>query len=544
MAITHQGFTYPAVDDPPASVNTYPYTPPAAAAGILALFHVNNNGASASSVTYGGVALAKVDDAVDASGEPVRIEAWYLGAGIPGGTQNLVVTLNTAEYLSPIIISVAAAADTEVVAFGIRENNQANPQIALDSGARSALRYCGIASGLAAVGNLSPVAGMTAVGSRDHGSIVERYDRRTSAETGSQTIGYTASSDDVAMVALALAEVEAGGDTFTEDFIDPLGLGDTAAREVEAAREVTDGLGLTDAATREVEAARAPVELLGLTDAATREVEAVREVADGLGLTDRLTAQRSLPRALGPDPLGLTDTAAREVEAARAPVDQLGLTDTAATASEAARTAVDPIGLTDAAQTASEATRSPQDALGLTDAAQRATEATRSPQDALGLTDAATREVEAVRAPVDALGLTDRLDVVVQAPPAERDIIDPLGLTDTISRQVEAARALVDPFGFTDTIAALAAQLRAPSDPLGLTDRLTVTLGTVQLRAKTDALGLTDRLSFDVGPIGSWLVPDPIAFNPAGVTIGPGSIPDAGTALFIVPDPIASVPDD
>jgi hypothetical protein len=157
--------------------------------------------------------MTKVADADDTATELIRVEAWFLGASIPSGTQNVVITLNTAEYLSPMLISMSAAADTEVVDFGILENNQANPQIALDSGATDAIRYCMIGSGLASVTNLTPVSGMTAVGSRDHGSIVERIDRRTSIESGSQTIGYTASSDDVAMVAVAISE--AGGTPVT-----------------------------------------------------------------------------------------------------------------------------------------------------------------------------------------------------------------------------------------------------------------------------------------------------------------------------------------
>jgi hypothetical protein len=184
----------------------------------VALFLVQT-GTSAdqvSSVTLGGVAMTRVATngfAQDTAGEAGAVYAYFLGSGVPvGNPVTLSVSQSATSGTKWIGFSALdAAADTEVVASGKLEGDRANPQIALDSGATEALRLCGVFSGLANVSDLTVVAGMTQFGNVDFGQQVGRVDHQTTASTGSFTIGYTSSSDDVAMGAVAVAEVAAAG---------------------------------------------------------------------------------------------------------------------------------------------------------------------------------------------------------------------------------------------------------------------------------------------------------------------------------------------
>lgn len=174
------------------------------------------NGASTDQVTgmtYGGVTMTRVPTngfAADSAGETGTAYIYFLGSGIPTGSQTLSVDHSgSADNKRLTVYTCTAAADTQVAASGRLQGDQANPQIALDSGADSALRFCVINSGLAAPTDLTMLSGMTEGGIADWGNQCMRSDRQTTASSGSFTIGYTASSDDVAMCAVAVAE--AGG---------------------------------------------------------------------------------------------------------------------------------------------------------------------------------------------------------------------------------------------------------------------------------------------------------------------------------------------
>lgn len=159
-------------------------------------------------VTYGGVTVPRIATngwASDVGGEFGGAFCHFLGSGIPTGVQDCVVSTNGGSAVKIItVITATAASDTEVAASGKLEGDAANPQIALDSGTSSALRYAAIYSGSNVLTDLTGLN--TAVASHDWGNFITKSERQASASTGSVTMGWTGLIDDVAMVALAIRE--------------------------------------------------------------------------------------------------------------------------------------------------------------------------------------------------------------------------------------------------------------------------------------------------------------------------------------------------
>lgn len=171
---------------------------------------------SITGVTYGGVTMARIDSAVkDAPGEAGRVYTYFLGASIPTGTQTVSIAHDgSATQKWALVRSFTAGADTEVVTFNQLVGIQANPSIALDTGATESLRTAILYSGVGALSGFVELSGMEAVAAgegNDFGNETTVGGVQTTAATGSFTIGWTAASDDVAMVAVAIQEVSGAG---------------------------------------------------------------------------------------------------------------------------------------------------------------------------------------------------------------------------------------------------------------------------------------------------------------------------------------------
>src|SRR3990167_4562810 len=119
-----------------AASGSFTHTPVGTPRAVV--FVMMSNGSSdPTSVTYGGVAMARVLRAFDSVGETGVGDMWFLGANIHTGPQT-VTTDSSGDGRG--CLSFTAAADCEVIASAKIETDQADPQIALDSGARSAMR--------------------------------------------------------------------------------------------------------------------------------------------------------------------------------------------------------------------------------------------------------------------------------------------------------------------------------------------------------------------------------------------------------------------
>lgn len=165
------------------------------------------------SVSYGGVAMTRVPTngfAQDTAGEPGASYAYFLGASIPTGLQQVsIVHTGSTTTKWAITVSYTAAGDTQIGASGKLEGDQANPQLALNT-AVSSIRACILYSGHDAGASVAVLAGMEAVGalnSVDFGTDGAFMGQQSTASTGSFTIGFTATSEDTAFIALAIQEI-------------------------------------------------------------------------------------------------------------------------------------------------------------------------------------------------------------------------------------------------------------------------------------------------------------------------------------------------
>ena len=216
MAVAHDAATettstFGASPDP----FTFSHTPVGTPKGVIVFIAHSADVDTIVGVSYGGVAMSRVLRASDAAGEPGSCYAYFLGSGIPTGAQTVSIDHNggaNAKYAQ--CITITAASNTAVQASGKIDGDTADPQIALNSGSATAIRYACTYSGLPNITDLTSIGGFTDVHSWDQGASVRVSQRETTPSSGSTTCGWTAANDDVAMVALAVIEVVDTGTPF------------------------------------------------------------------------------------------------------------------------------------------------------------------------------------------------------------------------------------------------------------------------------------------------------------------------------------------
>jgi len=177
---------------------------------VVTIASVPTNTDLVTGVTYGGVAMTRVQTNVDNTTEPARTYIYFLGSNIPTGTQAVQVDFTSATTDDQHIVctTYVSTGDMEMVAVGGVDNNAANPSVNLSNPlGRRCMVHGVIYSGLGTVASLTPNGSMTAV--HDHGfagAFVSRTDRFTAYSTATTlTYGYTSATDDVAMSVLAFA---------------------------------------------------------------------------------------------------------------------------------------------------------------------------------------------------------------------------------------------------------------------------------------------------------------------------------------------------
>jgi len=193
---------------------TWNHTPAGTPRGVLVFTFVNANADDALSVTYGGVALMRVTGgrALATSAEAGDCVAWFLGAGIPTGTQAVVVNrVNNADVMYAVAITSTAAANTEAVNPVLLQGSSiqapAEQNVTDNSPGTNSVRYAGCNYG----GLNIPAAGAnsTALIGIDYGARTVGVVRETTAGQGSRAVGFSDGSDDVAAVHLAVRELTA-----------------------------------------------------------------------------------------------------------------------------------------------------------------------------------------------------------------------------------------------------------------------------------------------------------------------------------------------
>jgi len=140
--------------------------------------------------------------------------AWFLGASVPTGAADIVVTRNNnTNELWAGASTVTAGADTEVNDVQIQQEDGALTELLITDGSpgTNSLRFAGVASGLAA----APVAGAnsTLVNTFDTGNQTAAMARETTVGQGARNVGFNNASDDRAAVFFAVREVSGAAAT-------------------------------------------------------------------------------------------------------------------------------------------------------------------------------------------------------------------------------------------------------------------------------------------------------------------------------------------
>lgn len=155
-------------------------------------------------VRYGGVDLTRYGFARDAATEPGVMEFWYLGAGVPTGTQAFnVVTGSTGAGMWGVGFTVSASASTTVSQVLIFEDNQALSERTLST-VEVGMCFAGAYWGGATAPGVG--ANSTTLHDIDYGAYAARVVRETTAGSGKRLVGFSAITDDVAAIYVAIDE--------------------------------------------------------------------------------------------------------------------------------------------------------------------------------------------------------------------------------------------------------------------------------------------------------------------------------------------------
>ncbi len=161
------------------------------------------------SVSYGNVIMTRVARGVDSVTEAGAAYNYFLGTGIPQGSQTVSIAhTGSSDVKVAACVSFFGNTDTYVYDNQTINANQANPQVTLDTGARPSIAIANIYSGLLDTNSLSPIASMTNIGSGcDFGAFMSKQAVEIVPIAGPRLVGFIGGTDDVGMAASAIAEI-------------------------------------------------------------------------------------------------------------------------------------------------------------------------------------------------------------------------------------------------------------------------------------------------------------------------------------------------
>lgn len=183
--------------------------------GVGAFVFVNANADDCLGVTYAGVPLMRLAEAIDTTTEPGRCWLYFRGVGLSGlgGAQTMTVSRNNnANVMYAVCFTVTAAKDTHIYVPGIvlLQNNGTLAEQSVTDGSpgTNSVRYAGINSGLgsaAPAGASSTAMHSIVIGAARNCATV----RETTAGQGSRSVGFSSgTTDDRAAVHAAVFEID------------------------------------------------------------------------------------------------------------------------------------------------------------------------------------------------------------------------------------------------------------------------------------------------------------------------------------------------
>lgn len=186
---------------------TFNVTPQGLPRGVaITAVHGTSSTDHIAGITYGGVSMTRVQTNTDTATEAGRSDVWFLGEGIPTGTQTVSVDLTSAttDDFQFVCFVLYANGDMQVIdTDGINEN-VANPSVTLQYSGRSALAVAALYGGGANITDFAPNANCSGL-AEDLGAFYAYGIIQNTAGTTDFAIGGTAVSDDVAFSAAAFA---------------------------------------------------------------------------------------------------------------------------------------------------------------------------------------------------------------------------------------------------------------------------------------------------------------------------------------------------
>jgi hypothetical protein len=202
---------------------SFTHTPVGTPKGVV-VFVIENEGIAVkdptfpdqvSSVTYGGVSMTEAASspnlAASATAEDCAMHCFVLTSGIPSGAQTVSVTSSASTGITDICcVTVTSAGNTSVVNTLTYDGVGANPASTLTLSGNTCLVMEGVFSGQAAVTGITPPTGWSSTREYDTGSeqhAVYVYDTVGSSDVST---GFTQTSDDYKVFAIALKEVLSG----------------------------------------------------------------------------------------------------------------------------------------------------------------------------------------------------------------------------------------------------------------------------------------------------------------------------------------------
>ena len=162
------------------------------------------------SVTYGGVPMALVRTVNKSATESGSVHFYFLGSGIPTGTQTIAINLG-GEDGPAHAITLTASADTEVVDHQpISSNSVSNPRVTLSLGGKTSFVAVGFQSGQGAVSGITPITGWTGRFENDLGAATTGLYSYNTIGTADVSAGWNQSADDAIAIAVAISEASSG----------------------------------------------------------------------------------------------------------------------------------------------------------------------------------------------------------------------------------------------------------------------------------------------------------------------------------------------
>lgn len=199
-----------------ASPYTFSHTPVGTPRAVVVTVVFVTDAENVSAVTYGGVAMASVQNQVSGGGESGRSAVYFLGASIPTGMQTVSVTHTGSNATQMSAVTMTAAGDTEIGDSDFDTGTQQNASIVLTT-AVSALRVGAIYTALDGLGGLTALTGMTLIGQYSSGFRTTMAHRQTTPSSGGFTFGYTTNvSTDLALVGVAVQEIQPAVGSFPQ----------------------------------------------------------------------------------------------------------------------------------------------------------------------------------------------------------------------------------------------------------------------------------------------------------------------------------------